>query len=345
MASTIRDIANKAGVSTAAVSRVLHGSGGTIRVSEEKAAHIRAVAAQMNYVPNAVARNLKQGKSKNVGLVFENFGSISAGPLYYAYLFDGLAEVLFSNHYRLTILPEIDVKNAHKELSNGQLDGLIWCKFVDDPAVEKMIGKLQLPVVALNTLESHLPPRACAISCDNYGGADLVVSHLVELGHKRIAFVNEIREEQTPDAIARYEGYKAAMARHGLEVSDQDLFTWSFEATEFPLWWETNTGHTALFVWNEGQASRILRRAQNAGVNIPGELSVVGFDSTDFCEATTPPLSAVRQPIREMARHAATTLLSMIAGQPPEQTIVTFPVTLDVRGSTQALTQSRVSKS
>lgn len=343
MATTIRDIANTAGVSTAAVSRVLHGSGGTIRVSEEKAAHIKAVAAQLNYVPNAVARNLKHGKSKNVGLVFENFGSISAGPLYYAYLFDGLAEVLFANHYRLTILPEIDTRNAHKELANGQLDGLIWCKFVDDPAVEKMISKLQLPVVALNTLESHLPPRSCAISCNNHHGADLVIDHLVELGHKRIGFVNEIREEQTPDAIARHEGYIAAMNRHGLSTSNEDLFTWSFEATEFPLWWEKQTGHTALFVWNEGQASRVLRRAQNAGVSIPGELSVVGFDSTDFCETTTPPLTAVRQPIREMAGHAATTLLSMISGHDPEQTLVNFPVTLDVRGSTQALTQSRVS--
>jgi len=344
VASTIRDIAREAGVSVAAVSHVLHGSGGTIRVSAERAQRIKEVAQRLNYVPNAVARSLRAGRSKNIGLVFENFGSISAGPLYYAYLFDGITSLLFKNHYRLTILPEMDIKHAHREIGNGQLDGLIWCKFVDDPATEKMLTKANIPVVALNTLESNLPPNAVAISCDNEAGSELAVAHLYELGHRSIAFVNEIREEQTPDAIARYQGFVTAMERRGLRVSDRDLITWSFEAIEFPLWWAAQPQHTALYVWNEGQASRVLRRAQNAGVDIPEQLSVVGFDSTEFSDSTTPPLTAVRQPIREMAEAAATTLLKMIEGENPESLFVNFPVSLDIRGSTLALTQSRVSK-
>lgn len=345
MPTTIRDIAREAGVSVAAVSRVLHGSGSNIRVSVERASHIREVAQKLNYVPNAVARNLRGGKSKNVGLVFENFGSISAGPLFYAYLFDGITNLLFKNHYRLTILPELETKNGHREIGNGQLDGLIWCKFVDDVATEKMLTKARIPVVALNTLESNLPANAVAISCDNEHGSELVVDHLFSLGHRKIAFVNEVREEQTPDAIARYNGFVSAMQRRGLIVEPEDVLTWSFEATEFPNWWATGPKHTALYVWNEGQASRILRRAQNAGVDIPSQLSVVGFDSTEFCENTTPPLTAVRQPIREMAEAAASTLLRMIEGETPESLFVNFPVSLDVRGSTLALTQSRVSKS
>ncbi len=344
MASTIRDIAREAGVSVAAVSRVLHGSGGTIRVGAERAKHIKEVAQRLNYVPNAVARNLRAGKSRNIGLVFENFGSISAGPLYYAYLFDGITSLLFKNHYRLTILPELDVKHGHREIGNGQLDGLIWCKFVDDPATEKMLTKANIPVVALNTLESNLPAHAVAIACDNELGSELVVEHLQQLGHRRIAFVNEVREEQTPDSVARYNGFVRAMEYRGLEVDRRDVLTWSFEATEFPNWWATQPEHTALYVWNEGQASRILRRAQNAGVEIPKELSVVGFDSTEFCDGTIPPLTAVRQPIREMAEAAATNLLRMIEGEIPESLFVNFPVSLDIRGSTLALTQSRVSK-
>lgn len=343
MAATIKDIAKEAGVSVAAVSRVLHGSGGTIRVSEARAKHIQEVADRLNYVPNTVARNLRKGSTQNIGLVFENFGSISAGPLYYAYLFDGIASVLFDKHYRLTILPEIDHSNVQRELSNGQLDGVIWCKFVEDPKVSKAIDRSHIPIVTLNSGLSESPSRGCGIRCDNESGMAQVVDHLYELGHRKIAFVREKREEDTPDLIARFKGFERAMRYRGIEITGEDILTWQFEATEFPLWWEKQTGHTALVVWNEGQASRILRRALDAGVDIPGQLSVTGFDSTDFCESTVPPLTAVKQPIREMAQYAAQTLISMIAGNQPDSNSIIFPCTLDVRGSTTALTQSRVS--
>lgn len=343
MSVTIRDIAKEAGVSVAAVSRVLHGSGGTIRVSEQRAKHIQEVAARLNYVPNVVARNLRKGTSQNIGLVFENFGSISSGPLYYAYLFDGIASVLFANHYRLTILPEIDHKNVQGELSNGQLDGVIWCKFVEDPKVTRIIEKARIPVVTLNSPLSDGPKNSCSIQCDNESGMEQVVDHLYRLGHRKIGFVREQREEDTPDLIARLSGFRHSMLKRNLAFSDHDIFTWQFEATEFPTWWAKNRDYTALAVWNEGQASRILRRALDAGVDVPGQLSVVGFDSTDFCDSTVPPLTAVNQPIREMAQFAAKTLLSIISGEQPESQSVIFPCTLDVRGSTAALTQSRVS--
>ncbi|MBS1706596.1 MAG: LacI family DNA-binding transcriptional regulator [Armatimonadetes bacterium] len=343
MGATIKDIAKAAGVSSATVSKVLHDSGANIRVSKERAEHIREVAHKLNYVPNVLARNLRKGATRNIGLVFENFGSIAAGPLYYAEMFDGITSVLFAEHYRLTILPEIDPDTGHKELANGQLDGVIWCKFVENQATNQMLRKAALPCVALNTLETNVPPNAVSVMCDNLGGAELVVDHLTQLGHTQIAFVNEIREEETPDSIGRLSGFIRSMNERGLAVHQDDILTWSFEATEFVSWWAKKPPHTALFIWNEGQASRVLRRALDAGVEIPRELSVVGFDSTAFSETTHPPLTAVNQPIREMARYAANVLLNLISGQVPESHSVTFPVTLDVRGSTQALTQSRVS--
>ena len=343
MSTTIKDIALEAKVSVAAVSQVLHGGkGGTIRVSAARADHIRAVANKLNYVPNIVARNLRKGTTQNIGLVFENFGSISSGPLYYAYLFDGIASVLFANHYRLTILPEIDHLNVHKEFGNGQLDGVIWCKFVEEPQMTKLIERAGIPVVTLNSPLADGPKNSCNIQCDNESGMEQTVDHLYKLGHRKIAFIREKREEDTPDLVARLSGFKKAMQKRGLPFSEEDILTWQFEATEFPSWWNSQPGYTALAVWNEGQASRILRRALDAGVDIPGQLSVVGFDSTEFCDTTTPPLTAVNQPIREMAQFAAKTLLSIISGTMPEEHSVTFPCTLDVRGSTIALTQSRV---
>jgi LacI family transcriptional regulator len=334
MASTIRDIAREANVSTAAVSRVLHGKGGTIRVSEEKAQLIRDVAERLEYVPNLLARNLRQGRSMNIGLVFENFGSISAGPLYYAYLFDGIASVLFGNHYRLTILPEIDHVNGLPELGNGQLDGVIWCKYVHDKRIMRMLSRTKIPIVALNSPNGALHENSFGVGCDNEKGSELLVDHLYNLGHRKIGFVSEINEESTPDAVARWIGFQNAMQRRGLTISDKDILTWSYESTEFVTWWNSAPEHTALYAWNEGQAGNILRRAMNAGVDIPNEISVAGFDSTSYCETTHPTMTAVNQPIRKMAQHAANTLISMIEGESPSFASVTFPCTLDVRGST-----------
>jgi LacI family transcriptional regulator len=343
MGTTIRDIATAAGVSVAAVSRVLHGSGGNIRISEKRAEEIKRVAEELHYVPNQTARNLRRGKTRTIGLIFENFGSIAAGPLYYAYLFDGITSVVFANHYKLTILPEIDHENAHVELRSGQLDGVIWCKFLESSKMVRALEKSGVPIVALNSLPLEMPRGSCSIRCDNDAGMELIIDHLFQLGHQKIAFVQEVLEERTPDLVARLEGFKGAMARRGLAVNPDDILTWGVEATDLPKWWSQRTGHTAVAVWNELQASNILRRALNAGISIPTELSVVGFDSTAYCETTIPTLTAVNQPITEMAKTAAEVLLNLIEGKPIADSSIIFPCSLDVRGSTSVLIRSSVS--
>ena len=333
MSTTIRDIAREAGVSVATVSKVLHGGGNSIRVSETRAAQVREVAAKLNYVPNSVARNLRSGRSQTIGLVFEHFGSISAGPLYYVYMFDGITQILFKRHYRLTILPEIDTKNIATMLSDGRLDGVIWCKLDRDGHLAESLKEVTIPIVALNAAfeeEVAIP----AFACDNEAGSRLVVNHLAELGHKRILFVTEHIEIDAPDSKARVAGFRKAMQDRGLDVLDEDVVTWDRDATEFADWWAQKPEHTAVYAWNEGVASAILLQARERGVEVPKHLSVVGFDSTAFCDTTPPPLTAVRQPIKEMAEAATKTLLRLIAGAPAGDLLTIFPCTLDVRQST-----------
>lgn len=334
---TIRDIAREAGVSTAAVSRVLHGSGGTIRVSEKTADHIRKIATNLQYVPNLLARNLREGKTKNIGLVFEHFGSISAGPLYYAYMLDGITSVLFENRYRLTILPEIDTKTSQSEINSGQLDGLIWCKVVDDEKTRLALRNADIPIVAMNSPANFLPKNVYGIGCDNESGAMLVIDHLVSLGHTNIAFLGEVGEEQTPDYLARRIGFEKAMAKNNLPVKEHSFLKWGFYGEEFKDWHRSGPQTTAIFAWNEGQAGNLLNRAREAGVAVPNELSIVGFDSTSYCDSTTPTLTAVRQPIREMAQMAARSILELVRGNTLETASMIYPCTLDVRGSTQKL--------
>jgi LacI family transcriptional regulator len=321
-------------VSVASVSKVLHGRGKNIRVSEARAVTIREAAERLRYSPNALARSLRTSRTHTVGLVWEDMRSIADGPLYYVYLLDGVANTLFSQHYSLTILPELPGFQPIRSLSDGRLDGVIWCKMPQDPAIDEELSHSSLKVVALNALSPVSAGLYPVVNCDNRGGAALVVDHLVELGHRKILYACDSGWEHTPDAIARLDGLREAMHRHGLVFQAEDIVEWTDPSETFPDWYARNTGHTAIFGWQEAIAAKILVAAQVAGVSVPDELSVVGFDSTNFCESTIPRLTAVQQPIREMAALASQILLDLIEGQEPSQNSYSFPCKLDVREST-----------
>jgi LacI family transcriptional regulator len=334
MGVTIREVAKAAGVSTAAVSKVLHGRGSSVRVSEERAKIIREAAKSLNYRPNALARNLRSSRTHTVGLLFENFWNISGGPLYYLHLLDGVASPLFKNHYRLTILPEIAQDDVLGSLCDGLLEGVIWCKFPQDGEAIKSLADSPIPIVALSAPPAVLPAGVTFVSCDNAGGIDLAVEHLWSLGHRRILFLYEQEEGANPDCMARKRAFLESLGRRGAVATEQDVAAWTWEFEEYPEWWDSHPVHTAVVCWSESAASRLLARTRERGVDIPNELSVVGFDSTQYCETTTPRLTAVRQPIFEIARFASESLLAIIRGDRPESLSTTFPCTLDVREST-----------
>lgn len=340
MSITLKDVAEAAGVSVTAVSKVLHGRGRSVRVGEDRAALIREVAERLNYRPNGLAQNLRLGRAQTVGLIFENWGSIANGPLYYVHLLDGVAQEVFRQHYRLTIVPEVDGEHLQTALGDGRLDGAIWCKLPDDPIARAEVMKSTIPFVALNSPPPVDPGGTVYVACDNHAGTRLVVDHLLALGHERILFVKEASESSTPDALAREAGLRDALTERGLACGPDDVVVWNTDAHEFDAWVGT-TDHTAVFAWNEHIAGRILERARALGVEIPSELSVVGFDSTPYCDTTLPRLTAVRQPIREMACFAAETLLAMIRGDLPDRLVHLFPCRLDVRDSTAAPSRTR----
>jgi LacI family transcriptional regulator len=332
--STIREVAEAAGVSVASVSKVLHGRGKNIRVSEARAITIREVAEKLRYSPNALARSLRTSRTQTVGLVWEHMKSIADGPLYYVNLLDGVANTLFSHHYSLTILPELPAFQPIRSLSDGRLDGLIWCKMPQAPELDEELDHTSIRVVALNALPPACPGTYPVVNCDNEGGAALVVEHLADLGHRKILFAFDGGWDHTPDALARLKGFRDAMHERGLEFDDRDIVEWQRPSESFADWYRQDTGHTAIFGWHEAIAANILIAAQDAGVNVPEDLSVVGFDSTRFCESTSPRLTAVQQPIREMAALAAQVLLGLIEGIKPVQDIFSFPCKLDIRDST-----------
>ena len=330
MSITLKEVALAAGVSTAAVSKVLHGRAPSVRVSEQRAAHIREIAAQMQYRPNAVARNLRSSRTHTVGLIFENFWNISEGPLYYLHLLDGVASPLFRSHYRLTILPEIAQDDIFGSLCDGQLEGVVWCKMVADA---KAMGQCTIPVVAMSPPPppDERPTNVYYVSCDERQGLRLAIDHLVGLGHEHVVFLREWEERENPDAIARSQAFLGAAKD---QLASSEVLTWGWDFSTLAEWWAGHPRTTAVICWSESAAGRLLARCAELGISVPGDLSVIGFDSTQYCDTTSPTLTAVRQPIFEMARSASETLLAIIRGDRPESFLTIFPCGLDVRDST-----------
>ena len=341
MGVTIKEVAKAAGVSSAAVSRVLHGGGGNIRVSEARAEQIRKAAADLRYVPNALARSLRVNRTHTIGLLFENFSGIASGPLYIVTLLDGVARTIFPRHYRLTILSEFDHDNVFGSLGDGRLDGVIWCKMARDERVVEQIRTCPIPIVAMNGTGGE--EGAPFVACDNRQGIELALDHLAALGHRRLLFVNEREEDDAPDRLERREAFLDGTAARGLVG---EAVSWSWSLDEFADYRRGGGDHTAIIGWSERCAARILLQAATLGLSVPDDLSVVGFDSTDFCETTRPRLTAVRQPVLDMAACAATTLIDLIEGTPSEGSAplpssTLFPCTLDIRGSTAQPPRSR----
>lgn len=331
--TTLKQVAERAGVSMTAVSAVLNGKKSSIRISPATAELIRKAAAELHFVPNGLARSLRTSRTNNVGLVFENFGAITEGR-FYVELLDGVVQELFRNRYRLTILPEVDRNQPLNSLGNGVLDGVIWCKMPQSADVIAVLRRCPIPFVALHARPTDGHVAAAYVSADNYNGAKLAVRHLAELGHRRILFVLEASEAEVPDAQARLAGFLDGCAELGLPTNESDVRVWGNRMEETGEYLRSGPPHTAIIAWNERTAGLILERARADGWVVPRDFSVVGFDSTPYSEKTLPRLTCVHQPIREMASAAVRLLLARIEGGPEGQRDLEFPMTLDVRDST-----------
>lgn len=340
MAVTIRDVAQAAGVSPMAVSKVLHGRGRNIRVSEESAKRIRSTAERMNYRANALARSLRTQKTNTIALVFEEFERLGGNTGYFIELFDGVMSAAFEGGYSVTICPKMVNFSRSGVTYDGRFDGLIWCKPErSETTIDALRGSV-IPIVALHAAfadEVGLP----LMGCDNAQGMELAVGHLYDLGHRTFSFAVDPANAAADEAHDRFNGFRDALARRGIAVDASQIHRWGHQGEGFAEAFKTGKLGTALVVFGEGQAGEILKRAAENGISVPSEISVIGFDSTRFCETTSPRMTAVRQPVEEMARHAAKVLIDQIEGRPVEKSRKVFPCSLDVRSSTGPSPQAR----
>ncbi|KQX42259.1 MULTISPECIES: LacI family DNA-binding transcriptional regulator [unclassified Ensifer] len=328
----IKDIAERAGVSVATVSRALSGSS---LVTDETRQRINALARELNYRPNVSARNLRTRRSMSVLLVVRDVGN----PFYLEIL-KGVEATAREAGYAVLMGntendPDREVEYFNM-LRDGHADGMILMTGkLPPPEPGESADLSHLPVViALEMIEGSGFPH---VQIDNVAAAEAAVDHLIALGHRRIAHIAGPLPEVM--ALRRRDGYRAAMKAAGLAVPEGyevrgDYLLESGEACASDLF-ALPEPPTAIFAANDEMAYGAIHALRRLGRDVPGDVSVVGFDDLYLSKAFYPPLTTVSQPRADIGRTAMSQLLNVLSdGDVAAEPAIVLPTTLNIRGST-----------
>jgi len=334
--ATLRDIARRAGVSTATVSNVINE---TAYVSPRVKARVLMAIREFDYHPNALARTLKTRKSKTVGMIIPDI----TNPFFPA-MVRGSEDVLLQEGYTL-FLGNSDGEREKEEryyraFRAKRVDGLILIISPSSTAPEYLRHHKPDGVPILYADRFHRGLHGDVVIGDNIGGAHQAVSHLIELGHRRIGIITGPPE--LPNARMRLEGYNRALSECGLPQEESLVRPGKFdEASGYAATVELLKlvkPPTAIFVSNALMTLGCLRALKDSGVECPKDISLVSFDDLEWFSLTNPTITAVDQPAYELGATAAEVLLKRITGRlsgPPLRKIL--PTRLVPRESSRAI--------
>ena len=331
MAVSIKDIAKAADVSYSTISRALNDSP---RVKAETRQRIQRIAAEMGYLPSAVARSLVTRRTNTVGVVVTTITD-----LFFAEVIHAIEETTLKHKYGLILANSGGESErelaAIQALRERRVDGIILvsgCSKKEDLRAEKGID---LPIVIINNV--HQEHIGYSVEVDNAGGAREATQYLLDLGHRRIAHIAGPPGEW--DSVERQSGYEQALQAFRLAI-DPILIVrgdnrpqGGMEAMQQLL--GLPSPPTAIFCYNDVTALGAIRAAHAVGLRVPRDLSIVGFDDIDLAPYFEPPLTTVAQPKRQMGEKAVHMVLELLAGNAVEDCVL--PSRLIVRGSTMPL--------
>lgn len=330
---TIEQIADLAGVSRSTVSRVLNDHPS---VSEKARKRVWDVVNEHGYAPSAAARSLASSRTNVIGLLIpRSAASIFSDP-YFPQVIQGITETCTEHEYFLMLsmlTGDMEKRFYHRILRGNHFDGVIMlASTVDDPILPLLI-KNGLPFVMIGR-HPYFEEINC-VDAQNRTGAHTAVSHLIELGHSRIATITGPLDVAA--ALDRRDGYKQALLEAGRTV-DSDLivegdFTQEGGHTAMKQILALDPMPTAVFVASDAMALGALRAIDEAGLDVPDDMAVVGFDDVPAASFSNPPLTTVRQPIYELGTTAATELIAHLESDEETPIQKRLPVELIVRES------------
>lgn len=331
-AVTIQNVAKTAGVSVSTVSRVLNGK---VDVASDTQVRILAIIHDLGYTSNLAARSMRSHKKNLIGLVVPDIG------LYSVEIMKGINRAIAESKFDLLAYttgdPQKNGATLHEQhyvslLSNSITDGVI---IVASDSAEFIADA---PIVAVDP--HMINPNYPSVQGMNYQGAMEVMEYLIGLGHRRIGFISGLPE--VGSAQRRLKGYRDALANAGIEVDEELItdgdFTQKTARKCARQLLALNTPPTAIFAANDQSAIGVFDVAEELGLRIPEDLSVVGFDN--ISEAKYLGLTTVDQFLADMGYVAVQMLIKLINGEPLELEIHKMQTKLVVRSSCQKLLQT-----
>lgn len=337
MSIKLEDIAKETGFSISTVSRVLSNS--SYRVSEPIREKVLRAAADMGYEPNIAARSLRTDRTNTVGILVDDLLSPFTPPIV-----RGIQDFLHEHGF-LSLIVNSDwdpdqEQSAIKTLLSRPVDGIIFVEY-SHQTTSDVLERSNKPRVFVHRLFGS--PIQNSVVPDDYYGAGLATSHLIGLGHTRIAYINGPESWHT--CRARLSGYKDTLANQKL----------SFDASLVqPGDWEIESGYaaatnllrlanrpTAIFAANDAMALGAIYAIQDAGLKVPEDVAVVGYDNRNFTNTVRPRITTVNMPVIEMGGVAAELLLKQIAEGRKEEDEIKVKGQLIIRETCGAPESSR----
>jgi LacI family transcriptional regulator len=328
---TLEDIARMSGVSRSTVSRVINGEP---NVNESTRLKVDKVIKEFNFQPNLAARSLAAGQTRILGLIIPvGVSAIFTDP-FFPMLMQSISSTCNQKDYSIMFWlaePEFERRAIHQVLYNGLIDGVIVSSMhLSDPIIETLCER-KLPFVTVG--RNPTSPRTSYVDADNYNGAREAMRHLMRLGRKRIATISG--PMNTIVGVDRLKGYRDALKEHGLSYIPELVVEGDFSdgggyyATQLLIHHHPD----AILAASDAMALAAMRALQEAGLKVPEDVAVIGFDDITLAARAVPPLTTIRQPIGAMGAEAVTMLIDMIDHPSGEPHRVVLPTELVIRSS------------
>jgi len=307
--NTIKDIAKQAGVSHTTVSRALHNSP---LISEKTTHRILKIATDLGYHPSFAARSLKTNRSQALGVIVSHI----ADP-FFSEILQGIDEVAQSNEYSLFIAAaQYDPEREQaiiQTMREHRVDGVILCSPRFTPEQSYQLQSYDIPIVAINN-QATVDFRY-SIYHDDVDGGRQACEHLLQLGHIRIAYLGDASSGRTTQE--RLSGFRQVMVEAGYAIRPEFIHHVSgnspiqgLEAVEYFI--NLPIRPTALICYNDMMAVGVVKGLRLAGVQVPTDISVTGFDNILYSDYTYPPLTTIDQPKRFLGAEAARMMLEQL---------------------------------
>jgi len=338
MPITVKDIAKKAGVSHSTVSRALHGSS---LIANETIKRIKQIASDMGYSPSAAARALKTNRSQVLGIVLS-----SVEDPFFSEILQGIESGVQGSGYSLFIAAaHREPKREHEivqAMVEHRVDGVIICSTTFSGEQSGQLLQYSVPMVVINNQAAE--DFRYSIYHDDVDGSRQVARHLIELGHRRIAYLGNLLSGRT--TLDRLTGLRLEMESNGLALPAEYIHEAAggnsqngIEASQYFL--DLPQRPTAIVCFNDMLAIGVLKGLHQFNVRVPDEISVTGFDNIIFSAYTNPPLTTLDQPKQFIGAEAARLLLELLnstnaSKNSEQQSVRILKGKLLVRASTSA---------